>query len=69
MGSIGTGSIPGPFEALGLREAYRDDYWQRRDPIYADRLLWRSQTFRHLVHLLPGQTLLELGCGRGVFGI
>ena len=67
MGSIGTGSIPGPFEALGLREAYRDDYWQRRDPIYADRLLWRSQTFRHLVHLLPGQTILELGCGRGLF--
>jgi dolichol-phosphate mannosyltransferase len=54
-------------DALRLREAYREDYWLRRDPIYSDRLLWRAQTFRHLVHLLPGQTILELGCGRGSF--
>lgn len=54
-------------DQLRLREAYREDYWLRRDPIYADRLLWRAQTFRHLVHLLPGQTILELGCGRGLF--
>lgn len=52
---------------LGTRERYRDHYWLRRDPISADRLLWRAQTFRHLVHLLPGQTILELGCGRGLF--
>jgi SAM-dependent methyltransferase len=57
----------GPVDALRLREAYREDYWLRRDPIYADRLLWRAQTFRHLVHLLPGQSILELGCGRGLF--
>ena len=55
------------FEALGLREEYRDDYGRRRDPIYGDRLLWRAQTFRHMVHLLPGQSILELGCGRGLF--
>ncbi len=30
-------------------------------------MLWRAQTFRHLVHLLPGQTILELGSGRGCF--
>ncbi len=57
----------GDFDALALREGYRDDYWARRDPIYRDRLLWRAQTFRHLVHLLPGQTILELGTGRGLF--
>lgn len=56
-----------PFEALKLRESLREDYWQHRDPIYSDRLLWRAQTFRHLVHLLPGQTILELGCGNGAF--
>ena len=52
---------------LGIREQYRDRYWQRRDPILEDRLLWRAQTFRHIVHLIPNQTILELGCGRGLF--
>ncbi len=50
---------------LGARERYRDDYWRRHDPIVKDRLLWRAQTFRHTVHLLPGQSILELGCGEG----
>jgi dolichol-phosphate mannosyltransferase len=48
---------------LELRERYRDEYWRKRDPIIEDRLLWRAQTFRHTVHLLPRQTILELGCG------
>src|ERR1700741_4720344 len=48
---------------LAIRERYRDEYWQKHDPIVHDRLLWRAQTFRHTVHLLPGQTILELGCG------
>ncbi len=37
-----------------------------RDPIYQDRLLWRAHTFRHIIHLLPNQSILELGCGRGL---
>jgi 2-polyprenyl-3-methyl-5-hydroxy-6-metoxy-1,4-benzoquinol methylase len=53
--------------ALAVRERYRDDYWRKHDPIAADRLLWRAQTFRHTVHLLPGQTILELGCGESLF--
>jgi dolichol-phosphate mannosyltransferase len=48
---------------LALREQYRDGYWRKHDPIVDDRLIWRAQTFRHTVHLLPGQTILELGCG------
>src|SRR5947207_15041782 len=48
---------------LAVREAYRDQSWRKRDPITDDRLLWRAQTFRHTVHLLPGHTILELGCG------
>src|SRR5438552_18673013 len=48
---------------LVIREQYRDEYWRKHDPIVEDRLLWRAQTFRHTVHLLPGQTILELGCG------
>jgi dolichol-phosphate mannosyltransferase len=53
--------------ALAVRERYRDDYWRKHDPIATDRLLWRAQTFRHMVHLLPGETILELGCGEGLF--
>jgi nucleoside-diphosphate-sugar epimerase/SAM-dependent methyltransferase len=52
---------------LAERERQREQYWQKRDPILADRLLWRAQTLRHMVHLLPGQTILELGCGTGQF--
>jgi dolichol-phosphate mannosyltransferase len=52
---------------LAMRERYRDDYWRDRDPIIRDRLLWRAQSLRHTVHLLPGQTILELGSGEGRF--
>src|SRR6185436_9334311 len=54
-------------QTLALRERYRDEYWARRDPIAEDRLLWRAQTFRHTVHCLPGQRILELGGGSGLF--
>ncbi len=53
--------------AIAVRERYREDYWRKHDPIVGDRLLWRAQAFRHIVHLLPGQTILELGCGEGLF--
>jgi dolichol-phosphate mannosyltransferase len=52
---------------LAIRERYRDNYWRKHDPIVNDRLLWRAQAFRHTIHLLPGQTILELGCGEGQF--
>src|SRR5436190_17089641 len=55
------------YSTLAVRERYRDKYWRKRDPIAEDRVLWRAQTFRHTVHLLPGQTILELGCGEGLF--
>lgn len=54
-------------KTLSRREQFRDKYWQKRDPIIKDRLLWRAQTFRHLVHLLPNQSILELGCAKGLF--
>lgn len=52
---------------LRVREAYRDRYWTHRDPIVGDRLLWRAQSVRHTVHLLPGHAILELGSGAGRF--
>ncbi len=48
---------------LALRERFRDDYLARHDPIADERMLWRAQSVRHLVHLTPGQRILELGCG------
>ncbi|MBA3967334.1 MAG: glycosyltransferase [Nitrospirales bacterium] len=54
-------------QTLALREKTRDEYLARRDPIAADRLHWRAQSFRHIVHLLPGQSILEIGCGQGLF--
>jgi len=53
--------------SLATRERYRDHYWRTKDPIAEDRLTWRAETFRHRVHLLPGQSILELGCGEGRF--
>lgn len=52
---------------LALRERTRDEYLVRRDPIATDRLRWRAQSFRHMVHPLPGQSILEIGCGKGLF--
>jgi SAM-dependent methyltransferase len=54
-------------ETLAMRERGRDAYRARHDPIVEERLLWRAQCFRHLVHLYPGQTILELGCGEMQF--
>lgn len=52
-------------EAIAGRERVSDRYWSRRDPINELRNWWRAQTVRHLFHLLPGESILELGCGSG----
>jgi SAM-dependent methyltransferase len=57
----------GAAKSLAQRERDRDEYFLRRDPIYRDRLDWQAHTFRHLVHLLPGDTVLEIGAGQGLF--
>jgi ubiquinone/menaquinone biosynthesis C-methylase UbiE len=54
-------------QTLAQREAFRERYQRERDPITSDRLLWRAQTLRHMVHSLAGQTILELGAGDAQF--
>lgn len=54
-------------EALAVREQVRDRYIRERDPIAAERQRWRAHALRQIVHLLPGQTILELGSGAGDF--
>jgi dolichol-phosphate mannosyltransferase len=62
-----TRSTESMVSTLSLREQVRSAYSKHRDPIFDDRMLWRAQSFRHLMHLLPGHRILELGCGEGVF--
>jgi dolichol-phosphate mannosyltransferase len=54
-------------DALAERETYAADYRLRRDPIAAERLIWQAHIFRHLVHLLPNESILEIGGGDGAF--
>jgi len=62
-----TTSAESMIHSLRIREQIRSAYSKYRDPIFDDRMLWRAQSFRHIMHLLPGHTILELGCGDGVF--
>jgi SAM-dependent methyltransferase len=61
------GSTESMVSTLSMREHVRNAYSRDRDPICDDRMLWRAQSFRHMMHLLPGRTILELGYGDGVF--
>jgi dolichol-phosphate mannosyltransferase len=62
-----TASAESMISTLSMRERVRTAYSKHRDPIFNDRMLWRAQSFRHIMHLLPGNTILEIGCGDGVF--
>ncbi len=52
-------------ESLADRERVSDRYWTRKDSLNGMRIWWRACTARHLFHLLPGETILELACGSG----
>jgi SAM-dependent methyltransferase len=54
---------PGQIEKLANRERAMMRYWASKDPIRNVRQWWRATTVRHMFHVLPGESILELGCG------
>jgi SAM-dependent methyltransferase len=52
---------------LRLMERAREAYWLRYPGTSPFKLLWRALTVRHSFHLLPGETILELGAGSGLW--
>ena len=52
-------------EILKKLELARIDYWENVDYFLNFRLKWRAQMVRHLFHVLPGETILELGSAAG----
>ena len=50
-------------DILAEKERSRLTYWENTDYFLPFRLNWRAQMARNLFHLLPGESLLELGCG------
>jgi SAM-dependent methyltransferase len=52
-------------KSIAERERVSDRYWTHHDKWNDMRIWWRACTARHLLHFLPGETILELGCGSG----
>jgi len=52
---------------LSKQEQNRTIYWNRFDPFVDLRMEWRASMMRHLFHILPGQSILEIGGGNGKF--
>ena len=52
---------------LAKVEENRTVYWEKYDPFVGHRVKWRASVMRHLFHILPGQKLLEIGAGDGLF--
>src|SRR5260370_40956485 len=45
----------------------REAYWLRYQNTSAFKLRWRALTLRHSFHVLPGESILELGAGSGLW--
>jgi len=52
-------------DAIAARERVSINYWTCRDPLNDLRMRWRATTVRHMFHLLPGESVLELASGAG----
>lgn len=52
---------------LGSMELAREQYWLRYPHTSPLKLRWRALTVRHSLHVLPGERILELGAGSGLW--
>ena len=48
-------------------ERTREQYWRRYPATSPTKLAWRALTVRHAFHVLPGERVLELGAGTGLW--
>ena len=48
-------------------ERTREGYWLRYPETSPIKLRWRALTVRHCLHVLPGESLLEIGAGSGLW--
>jgi dolichol-phosphate mannosyltransferase len=55
--------------AQNLREMERtrEEYWLRYPGTSPTKLRWRALAVRHCFHVLPGESILELGAGSGLW--
>src|SRR5580704_16067907 len=52
---------------LAEMERSREGYWLRYPSTSPFKLRWRAIAVRHCFHVLPGETILELGAGSGLW--
>ncbi len=52
-------------EKLREQERFRAQYCKEKDYFLPQRLVWRARMTRHLFHLFPGESILEIGCSSG----
>jgi dolichol-phosphate mannosyltransferase len=52
---------------LQQMERTREAYWLRYPSTAPLKLKWRAAAVRHCFHVLPGETILELGAGSGLW--
>lgn len=54
-------------QRLRAREESREAYWLRHPSTASVKLRCRASTARHCLHILPGESILEIGAGSGLW--
>jgi len=52
---------------LEAMERSRESYWLRYPSTSPVKLRWRAMSVRHCFHVLPGESILEIGAGSGLW--